>query len=92
VEEHQTSLGLDGGYQPAPAVIPELREEIAAAWGLPLGQRVEVYLRGGLRSGLTGVLELRSAPNYPWDGRESLQLAVAGFLFSSREIERWSVV
>jgi hypothetical protein len=43
--EHQTDLRLDVGYDPAPAVVSELREEIATAWGLPLGQRVEVSVK-----------------------------------------------
>ena len=89
--EHQTSLRLDVGYEPAPAVVLELRDEIAAAWGLPLGQRVEVSLRNE-RCALRGVLELRRAPDYPWDGRQALQLVVAGFVFSSREIERWTAL
>ena len=89
--EHQTDLRLDVGYAPAPAVVPELRDEIAAAWGLPLGQRVEVSLRSE-RCLLRGVLELQRAPDYPWDGRQALQLAVAGYVFSSREMERWTVL
>ena len=32
------------------------------------------------RCALRGVLELRRAPDYPWDGRQALQLAVAGFV------------
>jgi hypothetical protein len=35
---------------------------------------------------------LERAPDYPWDGRQVLQLAVAGFAFSSREMERWTVL
>ena len=89
--EHQIDLRLDVGYDSAPAVVSELREEIAAAWGLPLGQRVEVSLRNE-RCALRGVLELRRAPDYPWDGRQALQLVVAGFVFSSREIERWTAL
>ncbi len=91
--EHQTDLRLDVGYDPAPAVVSELREEIAAAWGLPLGQRVEVSLRDE-RCAPLGVLELRRAPDYPWDGLgKALQLVkVAGFVFSSREMERWTVL
>ena len=89
--EHQTNLRLDVGYEPAPAVGSDLREEIAAAWGLPLGQRVEVSLRDE-GCALRGILELRRAPDYPWDGRQTLQLAVAGFVFSSREMERWTVL
>jgi hypothetical protein len=89
--EHQTSLRLDVGYEPAPPVVSELRDEIAVAWGLPLGQSVEVSLRNE-RFVLRGVLELRRAPDYPWDGRQALQLAVAGFVFSNRQIERWTVL
>ena len=89
--EHQTNLRLDVGYEPAPAVVSELRDEIAAAWGLPLGQRVEVSLWNE-RCALQGILELQRAPDYPWDGRQALQLAVAGFVFSSREMERWTVL
>lgn len=88
--EHQTNLRLDVGYEPAPAVESGLRDEIAAAWGLPLGQCVEVSLRNE-PCVLRGVLVLQRAPDYPWDGRQALQLAVAGFVFSSREIERWTV-
>jgi hypothetical protein len=89
--EHQTDLRLDVGYDPAPAVVSELRDEIAAAWGLPLGRSVEVSLRTQ-RCALRGVLELRRAPDYPWDGRQALQLAVAGFVFNSRELERWTIL
>ncbi len=88
--EHQSSLRLDTGYEPAPAVVPEIKDEIAAVWGLPLGQRVEIGLRGADCSALNGVLELAKAPDYPWDPRQPLKLCVRGFLFSSREIEHWS--
>ena len=50
LSEQQISLELDAGYTTAPAVVLELRDEIAAAWSLPLGQRVEVCFRGGERS------------------------------------------
>lgn len=89
--EHQSDLRLDVGYEPAPAVESQLRDEIGAAWGLPLGQRVEVSLRDE-PCALRGILELERAPDYPWDGRQALQLAVAGFVFSSRQIERWTVL
>jgi hypothetical protein len=90
VSEHQASLGLDMGYEPAPVVVPALREEIAAAWGYPLGQRVEICFRGGQRSAICGRLELLRAPDYPWDTCQPLQLAIAGFVFSSREIGQWT--
>ena len=87
--EHQTSLPLEAGYHPTPAV-PDLRDEIARAWGLPLGERVEIGFRDGAVTAIVGVLELAAAPGYPWNPRQPLQLRVAGFGFSSREIERWT--
>ena len=90
--EQQISLGLDTGFQPAPVVVPELREEITAAWGFPLGQRVEICFRGGQRSAISGKLELLRAPDYPWDPHQPLQLAIAGFVFSSREIGQWTIL
>jgi len=92
VDEHQISLDLDPGFNTAPAVVSELRDEIAAVWGLPLGQRVEVCFRGGERSAVTGILELLRAPDYPWDPHQALHLGIAGFVFSSREIERWTKI
>jgi len=89
--EHQSSLKLGIGYETAPAVESSLRQEIASAWGLPLGECVEVSLRTE-RCALRGILELQSAPDYPWDGRQPLKLSVAGFGFSSREIESWRVL
>jgi hypothetical protein len=86
--EQQTSLKLDVGYTAAPAVEGSLRAEIAQEWGLPLGQRVEVSLKAE-RCALKGVLELQRAQDFPWDARQALRLTVAGFGFSSREIESW---
>ena len=88
MNEQQISLELDVGYQTAPAVV----HEIAATWGLPLGQRVGICLRGGERSAVTGILELLRAPDYPWEPRQALQIGIAGFIFSSREIERWTII
>lgn len=92
VSEQQISLELEVGDQTAPAVVPELRDAIAATWGLPLGQRVEICFRGGERSAVTGILELLRAPDYPWQPRHALQLGIAGLIFSSREIERWTKI
>jgi hypothetical protein len=89
--EQQSSLKLDVGYSPAPAVESNLRAEIAIAWSLPLGQRVEVSLKTE-RCALKGVLELQRAPDFPWDARQPLRLTVAGFGFSSREIESWRML
>jgi hypothetical protein len=92
VAEHQISLGLDEGFNPAPAVVPAIRDEIAAVWSLPLGQKVEICLRGAERSAVTGVLELLRAPDYPWDPHQTLQLRIAGFVLTSRQIERWTAL
>lgn len=90
MSEQQISLGLDATHTSAPAVVPELRDEIALAWGLPLGERTEVRFRGGQPDAITGVLELLTAPDFPWNPRQALQLRIAGFVFSSREIESWT--
>ena len=90
--EQQISLRLDLGYQPAPVVVPQLRDEIAAALGLPLGQQVEICFRDGERSAVTGILELLLAPDYPWEPRQALQLGIAGLVFSSRDINRWTTI
>ncbi len=90
MSDDQLNLGFDDSYHPAPALLPELRDEVAQIWGLPLGERVEVCFRGSQRAGVSGLLELHSSPAYPWNPREPLQLRIAGLLFSSREIERWT--
>lgn len=73
---------------------PHLRDEIARVWGLPLGERVEITFRPAFPiTSLSGRLELRSAPAcYPWNAREPLALRVAGQDFTSRDIERWSLL
>jgi len=89
LSEQQLSLGLDSGYNAAPVVVPALRDEIAAAWSLPLGQRVEVFFRGQ-RSAVTGILELLQEPDYPWDPRQPLKLGISGLVFTNREIASWT--
>lgn len=88
--EQQISLGLDIAYTTAPTVVPELRDEIAQVWGLPIGARTEVCFRGSQRAAITGILELITTPDFPWNPRQALQLRIAGFIFSSREIESWT--
>jgi hypothetical protein len=87
--EHQIPLPLDVPFSPASAAPPELRDEIAAAWGLPLGERVSVAFRQGQLDTLTGTLELLRPPDFPWDPRQPLQLHIAGYRFTSREIASW---
>jgi hypothetical protein len=88
--EHQLSLSLDSAYSTAPEILPDLRDEIAGVWGLPLGERVEVCFRGADRSSITGILELVVAPDYPWDSHKPIRLKISGFVFSSLEIDRWT--
>ncbi len=92
MSEQQISLQLDVAFSPAPAVVVELRDEIALAWSLPLGQRVEVCFRGGQRSAITGTLELLSAPDFPWDPHQPLRLQIAGLVFSSGDIGSWTKI
>ncbi len=89
MDEQQLNLGLDGGDSPAPMVPLGMRDEIAAVWGLPLGERVTVCVGDASSSGVTGVLEVHDPPNYPWDPRQPLRLRIAGFVFGSREIKSW---
>lgn len=90
MSESQTEFGFDKAYTPSQAVLPELRDEIARIWGLPLGERVEICLRENERSAATGILELVSSPAYPWNPHEPLHLRIAGLPFTSRDIERWT--
>jgi hypothetical protein len=64
---------------------------LPTVWAYPLCKRVEVCFKGGERSAVIGVLELLRAPDFPWDRHQPLQLAIAGLVFSSREIERWTI-
>lgn len=88
--EHQGQLPLDANSDLAPAAPPELRDEIARTWGLPIGERVEVRLRNDAIDALVGVLELAAAPEFPWNPRDPLSLRIAGFGFSSRDIAQWT--
>lgn len=88
--EHQSSLPLDDSHAPAPVAPLELRDEIAQAWNLPLGQRVEISFRDGQLDAIRGSLELAAPPAYPWNPREPLALRIAGFTFNSRAIAHWT--
>ncbi len=92
MSEHQSDLPLDAPFSAEPIAPPELREEIARAWGLPLSERVEVSFRDAQLDSLTGVLELAAAPDFPWKPRQPLQLRIAGFIFASRDIEHWTKI
>ncbi|HRP04324.1 MAG TPA: hypothetical protein PLV87_05380 [Opitutaceae bacterium] len=89
MSEHQTHLPLESTFSVAPEAPPEMRDEIARVWGMPLGRRVAVSFRGGQFTSVEGVLELAAAPDYPWNPRQPLRLRIAGCDFSSRDIEHW---
>ncbi len=87
-------LPLDFDVIPAlqPGPVPHLRDEIARVWGLPLGVRVEITFRPAYPvPAATGILELRAAPDFPWDPHRPLALRIAGCDLTTRDIERWSL-
>nr|WP_321349206.1 hypothetical protein [uncultured Methanoregula sp.] len=56
--------------------------------GLPLNQRAEVWLKGGIR--LRGVLKLKEEQLFVAEKRDPrLELAVDGVSFLAAEIESW---
>lgn len=93
----QLPLALDSsppsGEPASVAPLPHLRDEIARAWGLPLGERVEITFRPAFPvPAVSGLLELRASPaRYPWDPHEPLALRVSGCDFTTRDIERWAL-
>lgn len=94
----QLAFALDASPASAPSgeadALPHLRDEIAKVWGLPLGERVEIAFHPSFPLvSIAGLLELRASPaRYPWDPHEPLALRVAGCDFTSRDIERWSLL
>ena len=61
MSEHQTHLPLEATFSVAPESPPELRDEIASIWGLPLGKRVSASFGDRKLAGVAGVLELVTA-------------------------------
>lgn len=93
--ERQSDLPLDstpGIDFPAiaPLAPPEIRDEIARTWSLPIGERVEISFRHEQLDAVAGLLEIAAPPAFPWNPREPLALRIAGFAFSSRDIARWA--
>lgn len=67
--------------------------DISAVWRLPIGQKIKIQLRDQENlSEITGKLELTRAPELPFDPRETLQLRIRGYAFSSRAIVAWTLV
>jgi len=82
-------VGADDGTSQLADPLGELRAQIAAAWELPLGQRVRVDLRDDALPGLDGRLELARAPELPLDPNRPLALRIDRTEFSSRQIVAW---
>ena len=92
MSEEQIDFGFDAIPGTPPAVAPDLRDEIAGVWNMPLGERVEVWFRDGQLDRISGVLDLHRAPDYPWNPRQPLQLRISGFAFSNRDIAHWTKI
>ena len=89
----QLALAFNSSPALQPGPVPHLRDEIAKVWGLPLGEQVEIaFLSSIPLPAIHGLLELRADPTYPWDAHRPLALRVAGCDFTSRDIERWSLL
>jgi hypothetical protein len=73
------------------SVAPPLTAEIAALWGLPLDQRVQITLRDHALASALGRLELTRLPDLPLDAHTPLALRIGKDEFSSRQIIAWSL-
>lgn len=71
---------------------PELADEVAAGWGLPIGKKARVTLRGHQLEALAGWLQLEGLPNLPFDGREALRLRIGRDMFTSRQVAGWHLL
>jgi len=92
---HQQEFLFAGG--PTPQLHPpdprtDFYGDVAAAWQLPVGQKVRIDLRDHDLPSVQGLLELSRAPDLPLDPRQPLVLRTAGVEFSSRQIAAWTIV
>ena len=71
---------------------PELADEAAAAWGLPVGRVARVTLRGHAVDELTGLVQIAGLPELPLDARKTLRLRIGREEFTSRQVTGWSLV
>lgn len=71
---------------------PSLTDELAAAWGLPIGRRVRVELRRHAVPGLLGLLQVAALPDLPLDGRRPLRLRIGHEEFTSQQIVACSLL
>ncbi len=70
---------------------PELADEAARVWGLPVGQRARVTLRGHAMDGLHGLVQIAGLPDLPFDARRPLRLRIGHVEFTSRQVAAWTV-
>ena len=66
--------------------------EVAARWGVPLGQKVRVRLQDPGMPELCGRLELAHAPDMPLDPREKMKLRLSGVDFCHRDLASWTLL
>ncbi len=71
---------------------PELADEAAAVWGLPVGQTARVTLRGHAVDELTGLVQIAGLPEPPLDAGKTLRLRIGREEFTSRQVAGWSLV
>lgn len=77
--------GASAGWQSWVEGRERSRAELTRELGLPVGRRVEVWLRDGLR--LTGRLQLREELLFLPENKRGLELMVDGVTFRPNEIE-----
>lgn len=70
---------------------PELADEAAAVWGLPVGRRARVTLRGHAVDELRGLVQIAGLPELPFDARRPLRLRIGHEEFTSRQVTGWSL-
>jgi hypothetical protein len=71
---------------------PNLTDEVARAWGLPVGRWARVTLRGHAVDELTGLVQIEGLPDLPFDPRQPLRLRIGRESFTSRQVTGWSAV
>ena len=82
----------DASILALPDPLGDLVADISRLWGLPIGEAVCVTLRNHSMPHLSGRLKLSHAPALPLDPRESLQLRLGDFEFTSRQISSWALL
>ena len=71
---------------------PELADEAARVWGLPVGRHARVTLRGHAVDELSGLVQIAALPDLPFDGRKPLRLRIGHEEFTSRQVTGWTLV